>query len=241
MAVALGTGINQSVKENGKTNVYEAVKGGFDSAANTIINQSVLQGLNSFLANYPGRTMSDRFGDAAKGIAGSFVPTLSNQVRQVSDNTSRSTYSPKLLPEIKNRAINRIPGLQKQLPPAYDTLGNKRETYQNSGNNLLNVFLNPSFISKYKPSPEAQFVLDTINKTGDKSLAPRIAQKKLDGEPLTSKQYSEMQRIMGEAVRNGLSGLSSSGDPERDVKTIEKILREAGKTAREAIRSQRGD
>jgi hypothetical protein len=243
IAVALGTGVSQSVKENGELSATGAMTGGFDSAANTVINQSVLKGLNDFLANYPGRTMSDRVGDAAKGIAGSFIPTLSNQARQLGDNTARTTYSPGLLPEIKNRAINRVPGLEKLLPPAYDTLGNQRETYRDKGNNLFNVLLNPAFVSKYNPSSEAKFVLDMINETGDKSLAPRLAQKKLDGKPLTSKQYSEMQRIMGEEAQSGLSEVYANGPSDQEAirKAIEKVLREAGKKGREAIRAERGE
>jgi hypothetical protein len=243
MAVSLGTGVSQSVKENGELNVGGATKGAFDSATNTIINSSVLKGVNDFLANYPGRTMSDRIGDAAKGAVGSFVPTLSNQFRQIGDNAARTTYSPNLIPEIKNRAINRIPGLEKSLPPAYDTLGNERQTYQNDGNSLFNVFLNPSFVSKYNPSPEAKFALNAINATGDKNLAPRMAQKKLDGESLTSKEYAEYQRIMGEEAKKGLTQILhyEGRDSEEISKAIEKVLREAGKTAREAIRSQRGE
>jgi hypothetical protein len=241
IAVALGTGVNQSAKENGKLNATGAVKGAFDSGVNTVINQSVLQGLNNFLANYPGRTMSDRVGDAAKGMLGSFVPTLSNQARQLNDNTARTTYSPNLLPEIKNRAINRVPGAEKSLPPAYDTLGNKRETYQNGGNNLFNVLLNPAFVSKYKPSPEAKKVLNVINATGDKTLAPRMAQKKIDGQPLTTEQYAEYQRIMGEQVKKRLSSLQTGGNNEAAAKAIDKILRDAGKYAREQLRQEMGD
>jgi hypothetical protein len=218
-----------------------AAKGAFDSGINTVVNQSVLKGVSDFLANYPGRTMSDRVGDAAKGALGSFVPTLSNQARQLNDNTARTTYSPNLLPEIKNRAINRLPGAEKSLPPAYDTLGNKRQTYQNDGNSLFNVLLNPSFVSKYKPSPEAKMVLDVINATGDKTLAPRMAQKKIDGQPLTTEQYAEYQRIMGEQVQKRLAQLSPNGNNEALSKAIDKILRDAGRTARTQIRQEMGD
>jgi hypothetical protein len=243
IAVALGTGVNQSVKENGELTPTGAVKGAFDSGANTVINQSVLKGLNDFLANYPGRTTSDRIGDAAKGVVGSFVPTLSNQARQLNDNTARTTYSPNLLPEIKNRAINRLPGAEKSLPPAYDTLGNKRQTYQSGGNNLFHVLLNPSFVSKYKPSPEAKMVLDVINATGDKTLAPRMAQKKIDGQPLTTEQYAEYQRIMGEQVRKRLVYLQESGITNNEVlaKAIDKTLRDSGKIAKAQLRQEMGD
>jgi hypothetical protein len=241
IAIALGTGVNQSVKENGKLTPTGAAKGAFDSGINTVVNQSVLKGVSDFLANYPGRTMSDRVGDAAKGALGSFVPSLSNQARQLNDNTARTTYSPNLLPEIKNRAINRLPGAEKSLPPAYDTLGNKRQTYQNDGNGLFNVLLNPSFVSKYKPSPEAKMVLDVINATGDKTLAPRMAQKKIDGQPLTTEQYAEYQRIMGEQVQRRLAQLSPNGNNEALSKAIDKILRDAGRTARTQIRQEMGD
>jgi hypothetical protein len=124
------------------------------------------------------------------------------------------------LPEIKNRAINRIPGMEKSLPPAYDTLGNKRQTYQNDGNSLLNVLLNPAFVSKYHPSREAKLVLDVINETGDKTLAPRMAQKKIDGQPLTTEQYAEYQRIMGEQVQRRLAHISSNGNNEALAKAL---------------------
>jgi hypothetical protein len=202
---------------------------------------SVLKGVKDLLTSYPGQSYSDKFGGVIEGAVGSFVPTLSNQIRQSSDNTTRSTYSPDLLPTIKNKAINRIPVLQKQLPPSYDTLGNKKENFQGGSNNLFNVFLNPSFVSKYKPSPEAQFVLNTINATGDESLAPRFGVKKLDGKQLTSDQYVEFQRIMGEEVNKGLKGMTSSGDSEKDADKIDKILKAAGKVARKQIRQEMGD
>jgi hypothetical protein len=243
IAVALGVGVNQSVKENDELNPLSAVKGAFDGASSTVLEMSVLSGVKDFLTSYPGKKPSDYLVNPAKNIAGSFIPTLSNQVRQLGDNSAKTTYSPNLLPEIGNRAINRIPGAEKTLPPAYDTFGNERKNYQNDSNNLFNVLLNPSFVSKYDPSPEAEFVLDAINQTGDKNLAPRMAQKKIDGEKLTSEQYAEYQRIMGEEAQRGISEIMYSldgSDPETISKAIEKVLREAGKTAREAIREEMG-
>jgi hypothetical protein len=243
IAAALGVGVNKSVKENEEINPLSATKGAFDGASSTVLEMSVLSGLKDFLTSYPGKKPSDYLVNPAKNIVSSFIPTLSNQVRQVSDNSAKTTYSPNLLPEIGNKAINRIPGANKLLPPAYDTLGNQRKNFQNDSNNLFNVLLNPSFVSKYEPSAEAEFVLNAINETGDKNLAPRMAQKKLDGEALTSEQYAEMQRIMGEEVKSGLSKIlyMEGGNQEELSKAIEKVLREAGKTAREAIRAERGE
>jgi hypothetical protein len=241
IAVALGVGVNQSVKENDELNPLSATKGAFDGASSTVLEMSVLSGLKDFLTSYPGKKPSDYLVNPVKNIASSFVPTLSNQVRQLSDNSAKTTYSPNLLPEIGNRAINRMPGAQNSLLPSFDTLGNKKETYQNGSNNWINVLFNPSFVSKYNPSPEAQFVLETISATGNKNLAPRMPQKKLDGEKLTTEEYVEMQRIMGEEVRKGLSSQAgrTSSNYEKSEKAIEDILTEAGKKAREEIRNRR--
>jgi hypothetical protein len=242
LAIALGTGINQSVKEEQEVNAGKAAKRGFDSAANTVIEMSVLGGLNDFLASYPGRTLSDRLTDAGKGIASSFTPTFVNQMRQLGDNTSRTTYSPNPYEEIGNKAINRIPGLEKSLPLAYDTLGNQRENFQGGSNNLFNVLLNPSFVSKYKPSEEAKFVLDYINQTGDKTVAPRIAQKKLDGIALTGEQHARYQRIMGEETQKGLENLvpkaKGTTNLEKVKKSLDGILRKAGERARDELRKE---
>lgn len=249
LAIALGTGVSQSVKEEDELDTGKAAKAGFDSAYNTIIEQSVLRGLNDFLASYPGRTLSDRLTDAGKNIASSFVPTLSNQISQIGDNTARNSYSPDVLEEMKNRSINRIPNLDSTLPPAYDSLGNMRQTFQDGSNNAFNVFLNPSFVSRYKPSPEAKFVLDFINETGEKTVAPRTPRKYLtiDGEKvdLSGSQYSEMQRILGEETRKGLEKavpkLQGETEFEKIRSELEKVLNKAGDKARKEMKQQVGE
>jgi hypothetical protein len=242
LAIALGTGVNQSFNEKQNPSVFDAGKSAFDSATGTIVNMSVLSGLSDFLSTYQGQGYSDKFEAVGKGALSSFVPTFSNQLRQLSDNTTRNTYSPDVLQETLNKAQNRVPGIEKSLPPSFDTLGKQREVYQGGTNNILNVFLNPSFVSKYKPSKEAKFVLDYINQTGDKTVAPRIAQKKLDGIELTGAQHSKYQRIMGEEVQKGLENLvpkaQGSTNFEKIKKSLDGILRKAGEKARTEMRKE---
>lgn len=249
MSMALGTGVSQSVKEEEELDTGKAIKSGLDSASNTIVEQSVLRGLSDFLATYPGRTWSDRIIDSGKNLFSSFVPTFSNQIKQINDNTARTSYSPSVIEEMKNRSINRIPGLASDLPPSYDSLGNKRQTYQGGSNNMFNVFFNPSFVSRYKPSQEAKYVLDFLNETGEKTVAPRSAKKYLtiDGEKveLTGDQYSEMQRILGEETRVGLEEvvpkLQGENDFEKIKSELEKVLNNAGKKARKIMKQQVGE
>jgi hypothetical protein len=242
IAVALGSGVNQAKKENGELTLEESAKGAFDSSSKTIINMSVLRGLNDFLASYPGRELSDRFADVGKGAPSSFTPTLLNQVRQLKDNKARTTYDNTISGETINRVKNRVPGLDAELPPAYDTLGNEKETYQNKGNSLLNVLLNPSFVSKYNPSKEAKFILDYINETGDNTVAPRLAKKKIDGTKLTGEQFAELQKLMGKETKKGLEELipklQNNEDKAAVGKEIYNLLNAASKKAKASLREK---
>jgi hypothetical protein len=245
IAISLGTGISQSYKESENPTTGDKILGAADSAANTIINMSSLSGINRMVSGPPNETWSEKIAGSLTSAGGSFVPTLSNQFRKLSDNTSRSTYAPTFGEKFQNAAINRIPGKQNLLPPSFNTLGKKKELYQDGTNNIFNIFANPSFVSKYKPSPEAKFVLDYINATGDNTVAPRVAVKKLDGIPLTGVQQSEMQRSMGEYVQSQLEmvvpQMEGSTNYEQIKKVLDKILENAGKKARGEIRAERGE
>jgi hypothetical protein len=141
-----------------------------------------------------------------------------------------------------NRVKNRVPGLDADLPPAYDTLGNEKETYQNKGNSLLNVLFNPSFVSKYNPSKEAKFILDYINETGDNTVAPRLAKKKIDGTKLTGEQFAELQKLMGKETKKGLEELipklQNNEDKAAVGKEIYNLLNAASKKAKASLREK---
>lgn len=245
MAIALGTGVNQTLKDNEDKTFSGVVRSAADSGAKTIVNMSVLSGLNNFISGNADETWSEKIEGVLRGAAGSFVPTLSNQIKQMNNNTARSTYSPDFFEEAKNKVYNRVPTLDSVLPPAYDTLGNKRQNFQDNSNNAFNVFLNPSFVSKYKPSEEAKFVLDYINQSGDKTVAPRFAEKKLDGVPLTGAQRSELQRLMGEEVMKGfervIPKLQGETNFEKIKNALNDVLTKAGKTARKELSKEVGE
>jgi hypothetical protein len=232
----------KQLKGNENPSALDVAKSAVNSAADTIVNMSVLSGLNSLVSGYQGKTWTDKVEGVTKGTLGSFVPTALNQVRQLSDNTARTTYESYIyLGEMLTRAKNRIPSSEKSLPPAYDTLGNQRENYQNGSNNAFNVLLNPSFVSKYEPTPEEKFVIDYIDKTGDKKPAPYLVDKKLDGKKLTADNTQNYQRIMGLETQKGfqrvIPNLQGQTNYEQVSKILRKVLRDAGKTAREEIRA----
>lgn len=244
MAVAIGANASYNAKNSGAPSLagsaWEATNGALDS----LVGMSVLQGVQRAFTSYPGQSAGDKLMDIAGQLPASFVPTISNQIRQKADNTGRNVYDPLKLNQFKNQAKNKVPILESTLPAGYDTLGNQKEVYKDESNSLFNVFLNPAFVNRYNPSPEAEMVLKVINDTGDETLAPRRAQKYLmiDGKryDLTPQQYSDYQRRLGTEVRTQLQSLNPSLPSEALGAKISKVLDAAGRKVRNELKKEYG-
>ncbi|MHB8172107.1 MAG: hypothetical protein ACYDG6_11300 [Thermincolia bacterium] len=243
MAISFGANINTNLDQAKEPlqNTSATIANSLEGAINTILEQPVLQGL---LRQFQGYELSENITRTAQDLPSSFTPTLLNQVRQYSDNTSRVTYDPSRLQETVNRVKLKIPGQAEELPVAYDTMGNAKENYQSGTNTLFNVFLNPAFVSKYKVSPEAQQVIKLFKETGETKQIPRVVSKfimaggkKID---LTPEEYSDLQRLVGEYTKEGFSQIDTTISPEEQIKEMIKILNAAGKFGRNHIREQRG-
>ncbi len=169
-------------------------------ASETLQEQPLVQGLKTLMSR---QNIGEGISEAVKGIPASFVPTLLNQVRQLVDNTARNTKDPNYFKEVYNKAIQRVPGLSSTLPARQTPLGKEKEMYQLGSNNPFNVFLNPAFVTRYKPDPVSKMVLDIWETTGSTIQFPRVAQAsiKLTGSPepieLTPEQYTEYQKYIG--------------------------------------------
>ena len=185
----------------------EGVKKGANQGLNalsegveTLAEQPLVRGVQQFFGS--NKSAIDSVIDTAKSAPASFVPTLSNQVRQLTDNTTRNTSDPSALKEAYNKAINRVPGIAGQLPAQVDTLGNDKKNFQNDSNNPFNVFLNPSFVNKYQPNNVATTNLDLNRATGEtKQLPNTVSNKvKINGQDkvLTGKEQGDYQRFVGQ-------------------------------------------
>jgi hypothetical protein len=170
-------------------------------ATATLEQQPVVRGLKVLAGK---QTLAEGIAEIIQDVPASFVPTLLNQIRQLTDNTARNTKDPNYFKEMYNKAIMRIPGLSSTLPEKVDTLGRTKEMYQLDSNNPFNVFLNPAFVNKYKPDPVSKMVLDIWESTGETIHFPRVAQAKIKlgaetKEPieLTPGKYTEYQKYIG--------------------------------------------
>ena len=243
MSLSLGANISENIKEkqSAVSNIPSVMTGAVSGAMNTIAEQPVLKGMTGLLnSGSIGGAVARVAGDAAA----SFTPTLFNQVRQATDNTGRLTYNPNPVVEAINKVIYKVPGLASSLPPAYDTLGHQKEVYQDGSNNIFNVFINPAFVSRYKPSKEAQMALNVLTQTGETKHIPRVPStyivvdgKKVD---LTPEEYSELQRIVGESTRKGFSHINKNNPPDMQLRAMIRVLDKAGKDGRNTIRRKRG-
>jgi hypothetical protein len=247
LAISAGANVAQSVMdrataEDAAKGLGATLAGSFEGAINTVAEQPVLQGLARIVQGYD---IGQSLVSSAKNIPASFAPTLLNQIRQASDNISRSTYDPNPAKEAIKKAQLKIPYLAGKLPPNYTTLGQIKETYQGGSNNLFNVFLNPSFVSRYKLTPEARLAVETFKETGETKQIPRVAPKKfvVGGKSfvLTPEEYSEFQRIIGEKTRQGFTRIPGNASTERKIDLMADVLTLAGREGKEAILKARGE
>jgi hypothetical protein len=207
MGAAIGKG--KGIKEGAGKSANAVVEG-----VNTITEQPMVRGLQQFFGSNKGAM--GVVTDLVKDAPASFIPTASNQVRQLTDNTTRNTYDPNAGKEMLNKVRNKIPVLSKGVTPKVGSLGDERENYQNGTNNPLNVFLNPAFISKYQPKDTAKLPLDIFNRSGETQQAPRSIDttQKVNGKDIkiTSKQNEDLQRYIGEKTNTVYDQLSK--DPK---------------------------
>lgn len=248
MPAAVGTNVYQGVKEDkgwAKTSADAAF-----AAVNTLLDSSVLSGIREVF-QIP-QNSDNVFGSVTmnllRQVPSQFVPSLVRQMNTLFDEKLRETYAMKddLLGQITNSAQSNSPWLAQQLPQRVNTLGQP----QTRLNTFIDVFLSPAQRSVYKPTPEAQMVIDLINETGDNSIAPRAAAKYVSGKDtktgetrrvdLTPEQYVELQTVVGQATAEGLKKINPNWSTERKITAIIKVLDEAGKKGRNQFKKEFG-
>lgn len=248
-SIPLSTGAAIGRKQSPKDAAVSTVTG-ISEGLNSLIEQPLVTGVNTFASNIKNKGIVGAFGETAKGLPASFVPTISNQAKQLGDNTARNTYSDNLGQEVVNKVKNRIPGLSTHLYPQVTPFGTDKEVYQNDSNNLFNVAFNPSFVSKYQPSDNAKLPLNIQNKTGETKqmpLTPKTKQKINDEVvKMTAGQNNEFARYVGtetDRVFNQLRGDQKfMALPEAEqAKKISNILSDINANAKATILGDQQD
>lgn len=258
LSLAMGVDANKALNDR-KLGVdkssFEVALNALSGGLKSMLEQPLVTGIKQVVGV---RSWND-VGKIFKGVPSSFVPALSGQARDFTDNATRSTYDPSMLKEVLNMVKNRIPGLASDLPQTYSNLGTPDERIQGgqalSAGQFGNAFLNPAKFSAYTVTPEAKLVMDLIDKTGETKVAPRTVSKKITVEdPITKKnksielsneQYTTLQRNVGQATADGLRKMQAYlTDPSKKdddkVKRVVKLLSDVGDKARNDLRKKMG-
>lgn len=214
-----------------------------------LLEMSFLQGLNNNLESLRYSEKPYIYGIAEQALssyATQGIPTLVGQVARSVDPVRRSTYSGTTGIEsdigyTANKIRNKIPFLSETGQPYIDAFG---DTQSNTGGSfagrLAYNMLSPGYYSETTDDPVKQGVLDLANSSGDNSVIPEVAEKKVswtvDKEKhayqLSPQEYTDfatqsgqLRKDMAEAV------LDSRYTEEQQVELIPELYSTAGKIA----------
>lgn len=214
-----------------------------------LLEMSFLQGLNDNLESLRYSEDPYIYGMAKQSLsnyATQGIPTLVGQVARSIDPVRRSTYSGTTGIEsdigyTANKIRNKIPFLSETGQPYIDAFG---DTQPNTGGSfagrLAYNMLSPGYYGETTDDPVKQGVLDLANSSGDNSVIPEVAEKKVvwtsDKErhsyQLSPQEYTDfatqqgrLRKDMAEAV------LDSRYTEEQQVELIPELYSTAGKIA----------
>lgn len=248
MPMAIGSNIYQSRKD--EQGAVQTASEAALAGATTLLDSSVLSGIREIFQIPPGEdNVFKAVGmNLLKQLPSQFVPSMARQFNLLFDPTLKETMAMKgdTLGSITNYAESTVPGLAQQFPQRVSTLGEP----QTRPNTFFDVFVLPAARNKYNPTPEAQLVIDLLNETGDKNLAPRDVSKYLSSKDvatgeqrrvdLTPEQYVELQTIVGQETANRLKKINPDLPTDRKIEMVIEAFDAAGKIGRNKLKQDVG-
>lgn len=214
-----------------------------------LLEMSFLQGLNDNLESLRYSEDPYIYGMAKQALssyATQGIPTLVGQVARSIDPVRRSTYSGTTGIEsdigyTANKIRNKIPFLSETGQPYIDAFG---DTQPNTGGSfagrLAYNMLSPGYYGETTDDPVKQGVLDLANSSGDNSVIPEVAEKKVvwtsDKErhsyQLSPQEYTDFATQQGQLRKDMAEAvLDSRYTEEQQVELIPELYGTAGKIA----------
>lgn len=239
-ALAITANVEQKSKDG--ADLYENILSSLDTAGSILLEQSFLESINTALNNNDGFVSGLQ--EAILDLPSRAIPTLSSQIANMVDSTTRTSFEyDKPLESMINSIKYKIPFLTKDLAPSVNTLGEDIQRY-GGANNIFNVFLNPANVNVENINDSASEIYRLYQATGDKTIMPRVAPYYInqDGEKITlsSKQKAEYQTISGNIITENVENLldnqvyNSMSDADKAT-IINKIVNYAYNKAREEV------
>ena len=175
--------------------------GAATGAMNSLVEQPLLTGVNSFMRNAGYDGLIGAVVKTAADIPGSFVPSSARQWMQLDDNSSRETRDSSPFRQYVNELKSQLPVLSKSLPQKYDIAGKPVERWAQDSNTIFNVMFNPGMVTYIKGSPVLTEMGEIYRRTADgRAVANQVKPEfTLEGVKvrLTDEEISAMQKDMG--------------------------------------------
>lgn len=244
----LGASIYQSQKE------WDAEEGTALDIAKSLGNAALdgaASAINSWAELSPLQSLSDLFGNqyGTGGLAENLtneilefpqrlIPAAMGATARTVDPVQRQTYSSgNPVQTLIDTAKSKIPYLSETLPATYDTWGRKVMRNDSAGQAAFAQFINPGQLGNDVSTPLDKEIEILYNATGSKDVFPRKTEWKVDGEKLTNRQYSLVQKNQGQLSYKLVDGLiknpiyDTASDDEkvkiiRDMYTLAKSVAE---------------
>ncbi|EGD47149.1 hypothetical protein Cpap_1541 [Ruminiclostridium papyrosolvens DSM 2782] len=222
MSFAFGANMSKDIRNKKRltaTGILDTAGAGVSGMMDTIGEQGGFTGITRFMQK---KDIGDAVQYSAQNMITGFTGTFNNQLRQLTDNTTRDTSGDNFNKTLLNMIANRLPGLSKKLPEKIDETGEVKQVYSGDTNSPLNVFLNPAFVSRYKPTDGMKLLIDIYANTGETKIAPRQVEKSVTKNGikinLTKDEIVQFQKDAGKSTMARLDTLKDN-DAFNSLKT----------------------
>lgn len=263
-AIPLMIGADAYYRGKDQKSVDTVIFEGIKSGGATLFNQSLLQGLGKLFSGYsssPGENLVSGMQNTLLDIPTQFVPSALKQATQLTDTTSRDTYSPSILQTQLNKISTRIPGLSSSLQPRIDSIGREIQNFGGVGSSGplgygANVLFNPGYVNENNPTDAEKLMLDIYNQTGETKQIPSVKSKDYqsieyksnNGKEtiqLTSKEKTDLQKYVGEKILYEYDKLYNSDkfrvkDKSTQAKELQSLLGKIRDDGEDKILKSRG-
>lgn len=222
MSFAFGANMSKDIRNKKRltaTGILDTAGAGVSGMMDTIGEQGGFTGITRFMQK---KDIGDAVQYSAQNMITGFTGTFNNQLRQLTDNTTRDTSGDNFTKTLLNMIANRLPGLSKKLPEKIDETGEVKQVYSGDTNSPFNVFLNPAFVSRYKPTDGMKLLIDIYANTGETKIAPRQVEKSVTKNGikinLTKDEIVQFQKDAGKSTMARLDTLKDN-DAFNSLKT----------------------
>lgn len=244
LALPLAAGAAFNEKKGG---VGTKLAGSASDSFGSLFGMSSLKGIqDTFQPQYTGTEGDKNINIVNRVIESylkSFSPSILAQEARRQDPISRKTaYNEGLKKDLSTYYMSRTPILSKKLPENKDSLGNTKMNPEG----FVGQHLNPYRSQAANYTAAAGLIADVIERTGDKTIAPKAPAKDFSGYDdkgekvtitLPTKRYEQLQEDTGSEITKRIMEIESNNDDEI-IEAIKEIYSEVKAEQKDKLREE---